>query len=383
MRATPRRLLGAACLTLLGAALTAQGKRAGNILLEAPAPTPVQEITGAFPQIVGTQVGSPTYKFTREPVVLEGAKAVAELGSRIIKLRAPAQPELTQLIGMPFTHYLFWYRADDGWKDGLTPQESAREYAATYAFAKDLLTRRDASGKIFFFGHWQGDVQLLEGLDPTVDVPKARVDAMVEWLNVRQKAVDDARKEVPYSRCQVYAYAEVSRVREAMKQGRRRMADQVLPRVDMDFVSYAAYDCQLLPPAEVAATLEYLSRQLKPKASLPGRRVFIGECGLPMSACADAADHERRNREIFAKFLGWKPPLVLHWQLYDNERRDGKYVGWSLIGPDRKPVPLHGALKLLLAAQEEAAKQYQSRYRRLPGVDDMAGFSEDWLRRVR
>ncbi|MFM9147522.1 MAG: hypothetical protein ACKORI_05275, partial [Verrucomicrobiota bacterium] len=60
-----------------------------------------------------------------------------------------------------------------------------------------------------------------------------------------------------------------------------------------------------------------------------------------------------------------------------------KYVGWSLIGPDRKPVPLHATLKLLLAAQEEAAKQYQARYRRLPGVDDMAGFSEDWLRRGR
>jgi hypothetical protein len=383
MRAIPRRALGAAFLFLWGAALHGQGKRVGNILLEAPAPAPVQEITGAFPQIVGTQVGSSGYKFSKEPLVIEGAKAVAELGSRIIKTRQPAAPELAQLIGMPFTHYLFWHRAGDVWKDGFTKEESAREYAATYAFAKDLLTRRDTSGQIFFLGHWQGDAQLLEGLDPSADVPKAQADAMVEWLNVRQKAVDDARREVPYSRCQVYVYAEVSRVREAMKQGRKRMADQVLPRVDVDFVSYAAYDCQLLPAPEVLATLEHLSRQLKPKPSLPVRRVFIGECGLPLSACVDAADHERRNREIIAKFLGWKPPLVLHWQLYDAEKKDGKYAGWSLIGPDRKPTPLHAVLRALLAAQEEASKQYQARARRLPGVEEMAGFTEDWLRRPR
>ncbi len=383
MRANPRRILGAACLFLLGAALDGQGKRAGNILLEAPPPSPVQEITGAFPQIVGTQVGAPNYKFTKEPVVIEGARAVLETGSRILKTRLPAQPELTQLIGMPFTHYLFWYRPGEVWKDGFTKEESAREYAATYTFAKDLLTRRDASGKIFFLGHWQGDTQLLDGLDPKADLPRDRADAMVEWLNIRQKAVDDARKEVPYSRCQVFVYAEVSRVREVMAQGRKRMADLVLPRVDVDFVSYAAYDCQLLPSADVQATLDYLARQLKPKASLPVRRVFIGECGVPMSACADAADHERRNREIIAKFLGWKPPLVLHWQLYDNEMKDGRHVGWSLIGPDRKPVPLHATLKGLMAAQEEASKLYQARSRRLPGVDDMAGFTEDWLRRLR
>jgi len=367
----------------MAAVVGAQGKRQGGLLFEAPPPSPVQEITGAFPQIVGTQVGSPTYKFTREPVVIEGAKAVAETGSRILKVRAPAPAEFTQLLALPFTHYLLWYRPADVWKDGFTPQESAREYAATYAYAKDLLTRRDASAKIFFLGHWQGDTQLLDGLDPAADIPKERLDAFVEWLNVRQKAVDDARREVPYTKCQIYHYAEVSRVREAVKQGRRRMADQALPRLDVDFVSYAAYDCQLLPAAEIHATLDYLSRQLKPKPSLPGRRVFIGECGVPLSACADAADHERRNREIFAKFLGWKPPLVLQWQLYDNEQKDGKYLGWSLIGPDRKAVPLHDTLKGLLAAQEEAAKQYQGRYRRLPGVDDMAGFTEEWLRRSR
>ncbi len=383
MSATPRRLLGAACLALFCAALSGQGKRAGNILLEAPAPTPVHEITGAFPQIVGTQLGSPAYKFTKEPVVVEGAKAVLELGSRVLKARQPAPPELSQLIGMPFTHYLFWHRAGAVWKDGFSAEESAREYAATYAFAKDLLTRRDTSGKIFFLGHWQGDAQLMEGLDPAADPSKERLDALTEWLRVRQKAVEDARKEVPYSRCQVYHYAEVSRVRESMKQGRKRMADQVLPRVDLDFVSYAAYDCQLLPATEVAATLDHLSRQLKPRPALPGRRVFIGECGLPLSACADAADQERRTREIITKFLGWKPPLVLHWQLYDNEQKDGKYLGWSLIGPDRRPTPLHATLKALLAAQEEASKLYQGRQRRLPGVDEIAGFSEDWLRRGR
>lgn len=66
---------------------------------------------------------------------------------------------------------------------------------------------------------------------------------------------------------------------------------------------------------EVRATLDYVNAQLPPKAGLPAKRVFIGECGLSWKACrGDGAKHEQRNREILMKFLSWKQAMVLFWQ---------------------------------------------------------------------
>jgi hypothetical protein len=108
--------------------------------------------------------------------------------------------------------------------------------------------------------------------------------------------------------------------------------------------------------------------------------VFIGECGLSWEACGgDGKVHEQRNREILAKFLSWRPALVLYWQLYNNEVKDGKQVGFWLIDDKKRPTPLHGTLRDLLAQQEEVAKEMLQRSRRLPSFEEMAAFSENWL----
>ena len=39
-----------------------------------------------------------------------------------------------------------------------------------------------------------------------------------------------------------------------------------LPKIPVDFVSYSAYDCQMLPAEEVRATLDYVNAQLPPGA---------------------------------------------------------------------------------------------------------------------
>jgi hypothetical protein len=137
---------------------------------------------------------------------------------------------------------------------------------------------------------------------------------------------------------------------------------------------------QLQPAETVRAALDYANQQLTPKAGLPPRRVFIGECGLSWTACgADGKVHEQKNREILAKFLSWRPALVLYWQLYNNEVKDGKQLGFWLIDDKNKKTPLYETFKELLAQQEEVAKDMLQRSRRLPSFEEIATFSENWL----
>ena len=377
MKFFSRLLLGLLLLAPLVA--EAQKKDPGRLITTTPLPQ-VPELPDAFPQVLGTQVIGPAYKFTKEDPIVEGAMVVQNLGSRILKVQVPPGPQFNQLIAMPFTHYLVWFRSNGDWSKGFTPEMRRREYNATYAFTKDLLTRRETTGKTFFIGHWEGDWYLLPDRNTQADVNPAAAAAMVEWLNVRQEAVDDARAEVPYTRCRVYTYAEVNRVRDAMVGGKKRMANLVVPKLNVDFLSYSAYDVQLQPAETVRAALDYANQQLPAKAGLPARRVFIGECGLSWEACGgDGKVHEQRNREILAKFLSWRPALVLYWQLYNNEVKDGKQVGFWLIDDKKRPTPLHGTLRELLAQQEEVAKEMMQRSRRLPSFEEMATFSENWL----
>ncbi|TSA32919.1 MAG: hypothetical protein D4R66_05350 [Opitutales bacterium] len=358
-------------------------KKKGGLMVDATELPQLAAMPDAFPQILGTQIITPAYKFTKEDGVLEAAREISKMGSRIIKVDVAPGPQFAELITLPFTHYLIWYRSNNDWVSGLTPEMKRREYNAMYAFTKDLLTRRDAAGKTFFIGHWEGDWYLLPSMNPAGDAPVEATNAMIEWLNVRQEAVDAARREVPYARCRVYTYTEVNRVRDAMKDGKKRVVNVVLPKVNVDFVSYSAYDVQLKTGEEVRATLDYINQQLVPKANLPPKRVFIGECGLSWTACGgDGKVHEQKNREIFIKFLSWRPAMVLYWQFYNNEMKDNQQVGFWLVDNKNKKTPLFETFRGLYEQQEKLAKQIKLNARRLPTLEETATFTENWLTQV-
>lgn len=154
MKFFSRLLLG--LLLLAPSVAEAQKKDPGRLITTTPLPQ-VPELPDAFPQVLGTQVIGPAYKFTKEDPIVEGAMVVQNLGSRILKVQVPPGPQFNQLIAMPFTHYLVWFRSNGDWSKGFTPEMRRREYNATYAFTKDLLTRRETTGKTFFIGHWEGD----------------------------------------------------------------------------------------------------------------------------------------------------------------------------------------------------------------------------------
>ena len=378
MSLSPRLWLG--IFLMLPLVLSAQKKGRVFNQMEMTPLAAVPALPDAFPQVVGTQIIGPAYKFTKDDAILEAAKGISQMGSRVLKINVQVPAQLTEYMTMPFTHYIIWYRSNGAWVSGFTPEMKRREYNAMYAFTKDLLTRYDATGKTFFIGHWEGDWYLLPDQDVKKDVTPAAAAAMIEWLNVRQQAVDDARAEVPYSKCRVFTYTEVNRVRDAMKDGKKRLVNTVLPKVNVDFVSYSAYDSQLLSAEEVRATLDYINGQIPPKPGLPAKRVFIGECGLAWAYCGgDGAVHEKKNREILGKFLSWRPAFVLFWQYYNNEVKDGQQVGFWLIDNKNKKTPLYDTMAELFAAQEQLGRDLKARSRRLPALEEVAAFSENWL----
>src|SRR5689334_20319575 len=116
--------------------------------------------------IVGTQTVGPTYGFTDQPRLIETAHAILDMGSNAIKLsmaaerrgeRPGAVRSLTELasadasrkaiLDMPFAYYFFWAHTanNPNWHDGLSAEESDREYREMYNFTAWLLTTYNRS----------------------------------------------------------------------------------------------------------------------------------------------------------------------------------------------------------------------------------------------
>jgi hypothetical protein len=254
------------------------------------------------------------------------------MGSNLIKTAIEDEENLKILLKMPFNTYFFWFRSTNQWMNGFTDEEKEQEYDAVYAFTKRLLTEYNHSGKKFFLGHWEGDWYLLPDYDGKKNPSNTAIEGLIEWLNTRQKAVDDAKRDVQHAGVQVYHYTEVNRVRDAMELGKNRLTNKVLPQTNVDFVSYSSYDIQQLSQDEINRTLNYIESNLPPKPSISGKRIFIGEFGFSAEKVKfNQLEHDRRNREFIIKFLKWGCPYVIYWQIYDNEVKNGKPAGFWLV----------------------------------------------------
>ena len=104
MRLSPRPLLGLLLACLFVLPLAAQKKKTGGLILEAPELPPVPTIPNAFAQVVGTQIISPAYKFTKEDATVEGAREIANFGPPTLKHHPPAPAQSPGPTGTPYPH---------------------------------------------------------------------------------------------------------------------------------------------------------------------------------------------------------------------------------------------------------------------------------------
>jgi hypothetical protein len=202
--------------------------------------------------ILGTQTFGATYQFTAQSRLLETAAAIRDMGATVIKFQLsrryagetgnvptaePTIGSLTDLVreepshrrvlDMPFRHFVLWAHCFDSdhlpsWRGGFSEEEAKREYHEIRELTTYLLQTYNDSGKTFYLGHWEGDGWLRHTINRENDIrvtPEA-IKGFTDWLNIRQRAVDDAKCAVAYSGVQVWHYTEVNHVWLAMQGGR-------------------------------------------------------------------------------------------------------------------------------------------------------------------
>ncbi|MCW3055350.1 MAG: hypothetical protein JWN14_4520, partial [Chthonomonadales bacterium] len=241
-------------------------------------------------------------------------------------------------------------------------------YREIYDFTRYLLTAYNGSGKKFLLGHWEGDWYLHPGYDPKRDPDPQAVQGMIDWLNTRQRAIEDAKRDTKHANVEVWQYTEVNLVQKAM-QGGHTLTNDVLPKTTVDYVSYSSYDSLQGEGAMLRTNLQkalsYIETKLPPKSGLTGKRVFIGEYGFPAQGVG-AEMQSARSRDVIQAGLEWGCPYILYWEMYNNEVKDGKQIGFWLIDDKGQKQPVYHLMHDFLKKAKDYTTEFQKNHKRLP-----------------
>jgi len=332
-----------------------------------------------FNYVIGTQTVGPKYQFTDETTLVETAREIRAMGSNLLKFSmhpryctenyglpkneeikslkdlAIYEPSMKRVLNMDFKYYHIWvygfsqYTPEpEGEKidtsqtkfiGGYSRHYEEALYKELYDFTAYMLREYSGTGKVFYLGHWEGDWHLRWHYDRNRPVDPATLQGMIAWEKVRQKAIDDAKKDTPHEGVAIYNYIEVNLVRKAIEEGVTTVANSVIPEVNPDYVSYSSYDATNPYKTKeelntgLKESLTYIESFLSPKEGLPeGRRVWIGEYGNPANRFNED-DQDERSRWTINAGLEWGAPFILYWELYNNEINPDtqEQVGYWLI----------------------------------------------------
>ncbi|MBU6303316.1 MAG: hypothetical protein KGS60_17345 [Verrucomicrobia bacterium] len=355
-----------------------------------PGPCPADSVN----TFLGTQAIGGRYHFTEDQPLLESAKRIAELGAASMKFslspqasfgkskanvlqHPPERPTLAGVAGrdathravldMPFTHFFLWAYpfTTTGTAGTFNPTEREREYREIHDLAAHLLRTYSGSGKQFYLGHWEGDWHLRPGFDPAQPFPESFRDRFIAWLGVRQQAIDDAKRDTPHENVGVWHYTEVNLV-QGFLGGGSCLTNDILPEVDVDFVSYSCYDSlQGEIRKDLPAALTHIESKLKPKPAIPGKRVFLGEYGFP-ARLHPPEEQARQSVEVMITAIEWGCPFILYWELYDNEGTPERPGGFWLIDQSNRKQPLWHTHRNYFEWAEKAIADTRQRLGRPP-----------------
>ena len=348
--------------------------------------------------VLGTNSFPTKYQFTKDSKIIEQAKQTRALGSNIFKTTITAKnlknygfklgdakntldlikliPDYDKVFAMDFKYFFFWVHTATGikWKKGINKKEEKILYNEMFDFTTYLLKKHNNSGKTFMIGNWEGD-WLLHGEGNRNKTPsKETIDNMTKWLQIRQRAIADAKNKSKSVNVNVYYYIEVNLALKGLDGGTCISRD-ILPNVDVDFVSYSSYEASKRKDYKtnkeiLTKALNFIENQLKPKEGLPfKRRVFIGEYG------GHAIDHKPQThlrqldnvKDIMQISLEENLPFALHWQLYNNEyTKDGKSKNMSLINEKGEKRPMYFLHQNYYKQLNEYLKNYKDEHNNYP-----------------
>lgn len=318
-----------------------------------------------------THVGG-KYCLTNEPFIIEGAKKLQGLGYGILKLWFAAgegnpkgyvyhsdwkiskrttlaelarHPYYKACFEMPFK--VFALSISEGFPGNRSGDQTAglkKTEEDIYQLSLYLLRHYRDREVTFIIQNWEGDWLLRGGTGSEAHWEKngpaadweLRVTRMCEWIRARQRGVNRARTEFPETRCKVYHAVEANRVFDGMN-GIPAVVTHVLPEVEVDMVSWSAYDGISEDGIKLYKGISYLKQHIRPTAYMGGNKVvFIGEIGYPENMANRTREGVRRMWDTFmAVFLACDIPYIFHWELYCNELKSDEF--------DRKQYPSRSA----------------------------------------
>ena len=199
---------------------------------------------------------------------------------------------------------------------------------------------------------------------------------MIAWLNNRQKAVEDAKRDTPHENVYVWNYVELNRPSDALNDEFDRVVNRVLPYTDVDYVSYSAYDTMDASAEKIAQVIDLIYENLPDKEGVPGPRVFVGEVAQPAANCGfDDQRHCEVNLNILAKYLKCEIKFVLYWQMFCNEKlEDGSSRGFWLVNSDGEETLLYQKLQELLWDAEDYVSAFADENGRVPTMEEYKAF---------
>lgn len=302
-------------------------------------------------------------------------------------------PHFKHVFDLPYRVMLLWaHGGGEGWhRNPMSEQQKAWLRKEFFDLTRHLLTEYRGTGKTFLIGNWEGDWMAGgQSVGKDADLDPKRVEAFQEWLDIRTKAIDDAKQDCRADGVAVYSYLEVNHVTRARVNGRDRLVNTVLPHSRVDYVSLSSYEMfgySLWPkPRDEATirplivdTLDYVEKHLPPR-NIAGKRVFIGEIGFTVDEIqrkqkltAHQADREQaRLALIQAKVsLEWGVPLWLWWSIFDSN--DGTHS----FGLVHQATGNRSTLFREFQTYYEWATAYRRQYREQHGEDpDQTVFRE-------
>lgn len=303
----------------------------------------------------------------------DGCDAIWDLGLRTLKVYAtpdyaadyPLQSSwsgtpsnLTELISLDeytaqlsrgwdtviFTTFTFANGTTNWWRADPSATRFANEYQEIYNLVVHLLTAYDDSGKTFILQNWEGDWAFMDSFNPDTYVPRQYINFYAAFLNIRQKAVSDARAATPHSNVNVYMCVELNRTYDPPNL--RRILYNLPKLINPDVISYSAYDRTIVQYGWTAnqATWEaaYVPSFTKGlrliKKAYPNALLMIGEYGFPENEAIN--DHPLLSvgdmiQTVYDICREEGVRWHVYWEVFDNEASiPYTYRGYWFRKPD-------------------------------------------------
>lgn len=338
----------ATAFSLLGRAVAATEDESQILKkIEAFRPSKLSRLPVNFNSIVGATHVAGKYHFTNKPFLIEGAERLLSLKTRLgkfwliprtIQSSYPFNSKwgeyktlvdcikseyFRQVLDMPFDTFIFEAHApiEESWRRSNPSDDFYKNVAKEfYDLTKYLYQNYSKRDVVFILQHWEGD-WMLRGRAGEMwkEVPTNWQDLcqrMIKWLSARQEGVRTAREEFGKgAKCVVAHATEVNRVTDAWK-NIPTVTRNVLPNVELDLVSYSAYD-GMHDPLTMWKCIQEIKSNARTGSLFGKQAVYIGEIGIP--------ENEQKNNlgerwdSLMGVFLATGMKYVVQWELFCNE----------------------------------------------------------------